>query len=356
MGVLREDRSFLQAPTFLGDGRVRYDAHPTRTGVFEYLDAEGSVFREYRPPEEVFSEASLSSFEDVIVTDDHPSVMVDADNAREFARGHAQSFHKDDDYVRASVSIFDAELNQKIADGKVELSCGYFVDLDMTPGTTPEGIPYDAVQRNIRGNHLAVVDRGRAGNNARLRADAAMRVCDHTKEDTMDKDQLIKELKAQVASLQAKSDEADKARSDAAQKKLDGETARADAAEAKLAELEGSLEGRIDAGVAQALETQALHAEAQEQLGDRFDAGLDNRAQQVALVEHYLGVKLDDDKSADYVAAYLDSARERVKESKDSLDQAGAPVDQIKSNQGTTEAAAHEQLKQDARNGFKGQE
>lgn len=44
-----------------------------------------------------------------------------------------------------------------------QLSASYHYDADMTPGTTPEGLPYDGVMRNIKGNHVALVKEGRAG-------------------------------------------------------------------------------------------------------------------------------------------------------------------------------------------------
>ena len=48
-----------------------------------------------------------------------------------------------------------------------ELSCGYNLRLDETPGVW-EGQPYDAIQRDIEINHLALVDKARAGEQARL--------------------------------------------------------------------------------------------------------------------------------------------------------------------------------------------
>ncbi|MGB1276011.1 MAG: DUF2213 domain-containing protein, partial [Nannocystaceae bacterium] len=52
---------------------------------------------------------------------------------------------------------------EAIESGKRQVSNGYMADYDMTPGVTPDGQEYDAVQRNIRGNHIAIVDRARCG-------------------------------------------------------------------------------------------------------------------------------------------------------------------------------------------------
>ena len=57
-----------------------------------------------------------------------------------------------------------------------QVSAGYKVDYDPTPGATPEGEEYSGVQRNIRVNHIAVVPIGRAGPEVKLlmdRMDAA---------------------------------------------------------------------------------------------------------------------------------------------------------------------------------------
>ena len=60
------------------------------------------------------------------------------------------------------------QLAPKVDAGKVELSGGYACDLAIEDGTTPAGEAYQAVQRNIRGNHVALVDHARAGPDARI--------------------------------------------------------------------------------------------------------------------------------------------------------------------------------------------
>jgi hypothetical protein len=68
------------------------------------------------------------------------------------------------------VLITDERAIEDAEQGKTELSCGYSCDLDMTPGVM-DGQHYDAVQKNIRGNHVALVTRGRAGAEAALHLD-----------------------------------------------------------------------------------------------------------------------------------------------------------------------------------------
>jgi hypothetical protein len=61
-------------------------------------------------------------------------------------------------------------------DGKRELSLGYTCDLEWTPGTAPNGETYDAIQKNIRANHLAQVKAARGGPDLRV-GDATTKTC-----------------------------------------------------------------------------------------------------------------------------------------------------------------------------------
>lgn len=67
-------------------------------------------------------------------------------------------------YLRNSLVIWSAVYQDAIeANQQKELSCGYRYRADMTPGSTPEGLRYDGVMRDIMGNHVALVIEGRAG-------------------------------------------------------------------------------------------------------------------------------------------------------------------------------------------------
>lgn len=129
-----------------------------RVGILKYLNADGTERIEYRPPEEAFDEKSLASIRGKPITLGHKA-MVNSDNAKNMPIiGTVLSEgEKDGDTIRADVSIYSLPTDAR------ELSCGYTLDLDETPGMTLDGEEYDAVQRNIRYNHLAVVPRGRAG-------------------------------------------------------------------------------------------------------------------------------------------------------------------------------------------------
>jgi hypothetical protein len=112
------------------------------------------------------------------VTYDHPPSLLDSTNTKLYQTGYSGSkVHYSNGFVEVCLTITDADSIEKINRGDAtELSAGYKVDYDPTPGVTPEGEAYDGIQRNIRVNHIAVVPRGRAGPEVRLlldRMDAA---------------------------------------------------------------------------------------------------------------------------------------------------------------------------------------
>jgi len=178
--AMRYDAATYSRPVETPNGYLRCDAVITRCGVFPYRCADGSVRRELRLPEEVFREDSLATFADIPITDGHPPTgLVDAKNTRRFSAGFVRSVCRDDARLAANLLMTDAEVIAAAKRGKRALSCGYRCDLEWTPGVTrgiegvEDGLEYDAIQRNIRGNHVAIVDAGRAGAEATLRLDGA---------------------------------------------------------------------------------------------------------------------------------------------------------------------------------------
>lgn len=174
MGVLRYDKaSPLSKPVRLPNGFVRAEGYLTRSGIFVYRDAQGKTVRELRTPDEVMSRETVDSFALVPVTNDHPPELLTADNAKQYAVGAvSEQVRPDGDKLRASLMITDARTIEAVQGGKVELSCGYTADV-VTESGTWNGQRYDARQTNIRGNHVAIVDVGRAGPECALRMDAA---------------------------------------------------------------------------------------------------------------------------------------------------------------------------------------
>jgi len=153
------------------DGYLKGRAIATNVGVFPYLMDDGSVQYELRPPEEVFESDSIASLKGIPMTNDHPSVRVTSENAKKYGVGFTGDVRQDQYHLAPSLTITDAEAVQDVQDGKKALSCGYTLDLEFTAGTWM-GVHYDAIQRNIRYNHLAIVPKGRAGDAAKMKLDS----------------------------------------------------------------------------------------------------------------------------------------------------------------------------------------
>lgn len=160
------DEGFLQVP-----------AHISRVGIQNYLAVEmgltdrepTDIIRVFRPAEEVFADTSLSSFASKPITNNHPPELVDSKNSKEFSVGMSgPEITRDGDLVLALLNVTDEDAIKSIESGKVELSNGYTADIDWTPGIAPDGQAFDAIQRNIKGNHIAIVERGRAGESCRV--------------------------------------------------------------------------------------------------------------------------------------------------------------------------------------------
>ena len=139
------------------------DVPINRTGVQDYLagelgldgDPERPVVVDRRP-EDVFEPAVLASFEGKPVTDGHPPENVGPENYAAYTKGHVQNVRRDGDYIVADLYINDANLANEVRNNvKREVSCGYLCNY------VPDGTGYK--QSRIRGNHVAVVPKGRAG-------------------------------------------------------------------------------------------------------------------------------------------------------------------------------------------------
>ncbi|WP_424239849.1 DUF2213 domain-containing protein [Achromobacter sp.] len=303
--VMRYDRAPLKA-TRTDEGYLVDTPVLTRTGVFEYRDGAGKVRREYRPPEEVFNADSMNSLRGKPITDGHPG-KVTAKNVRQHMVGTALSAGRQDgqDMV-GDIHIFDTG---PVDAGNKELSLGYELELDETPGVSPEGERYDAVQRNIRYNHLAVVKRGRAGN-ARLNLDAADAVTKTEEENDMtmvkirldsglsydaapEVEQELNRLRTELKAATAKVD------TEAA--RADSEKARADAAEAGIAKAREDAQGAALARVK--LEATATQHKVE------FKADTADRALREGVIKAIRGDSFDmAGKSDGYVEAAFDLA------------------------------------------------
>lgn len=155
------------------EGFLRVWCRAARIGTQLYRRSDGSQVREYRPPEEVSNPESLQTFGMKPATWGHPPVLLDSKNTKDHQIGFSGSQVRfNDGFVEVALTITDQDSIDKIKRGDArQVSAGYKVDFDPTPGTTPEGEEYSGIQRNIRVNHIAVVPVGRAGPEVQLLMD-----------------------------------------------------------------------------------------------------------------------------------------------------------------------------------------
>jgi hypothetical protein len=153
-------------------GFLRGDGYLTRIGVFTYMNADGTLRKELRHPKDVYDSRSLSTMKMIPVTDGHPDVLVDKNNAQTLQKGFVgEEIRPHGDHVAAPVVITVSDLIDKVDNGKIQLSLGYETTVIEEVGVY-DGIQYDYRQTEIEYNHLAVVDMGRAGEKASLKTDS----------------------------------------------------------------------------------------------------------------------------------------------------------------------------------------
>lgn len=175
MQGLRYDTGILSGPEKTEEGYLRCWATIARTGVQTYKRADGSEIVEYRPAEEVGKVDSLASFAGKAVTLEHPPELLNTENTGRYQVGFTDSeILFDGNYVKVRMTITDAEAIASVEGGYTpEVSAGYQVELDSQSGVTPDGQRYDAIQRAIAGNHIALTRKGRAGGAVKVHLDAA---------------------------------------------------------------------------------------------------------------------------------------------------------------------------------------
>jgi hypothetical protein len=146
----------------------------SKVGVFEYSGKQindelepDKIYNVYRPQEELESEECIESFRLVPLIDDH-EMLGDEDLGftspeKKGVQGviGEDVFFKDG-YLLGNLKIFSESLKKLIDSGKKDLSIGYRCKYEIIDGNY-DGVHYDAIQREIRGNHIALVDEGRSG-------------------------------------------------------------------------------------------------------------------------------------------------------------------------------------------------
>lgn len=168
----------------------------TKAGVFPYLGKQISpelepdkIYQVYRPAEEIRKAAD--TFKLVPLVDNHTMIGKDFTPAEEKGVHGVlgEEIKEKDGVLYADVKIFSESLKNLIQNGKKELSLGYFCEYDLTPGEY-HGVHYDAVQRGLRGNHIALVDNGRMGHDVRVMDSMAFDAMDLDTEKAIKKEDL----------------------------------------------------------------------------------------------------------------------------------------------------------------------
>jgi len=298
----REELGLIQKFTKDPSGKLKGAAAVTNVGVFAYRLPDGRVRKELRPPEEVFKEDSLKSLSLAPLTNNHPAEPVTPENAAKYMVGSlGDTIKRDELHVYAPISVTAASAIEAVLNGKRALSCGYSADLEEKSGVWC-GVPYDAIQRNIQYNHVAIVDVGRAGDAVTMRLDSAgielLSALDSEEEEdeytkkllaesddllkdetpkTTKKDSAMKTVRidgveyeaeaAVITALKLTNDKLDAAEAEketlsteleTASAKLDSATDKLDQAEAKIQELEAQLANTIKADQLDTLVAQRL--------------------------------------------------------------------------------------------------
>lgn len=180
-----------------GDCRMTEDGYLTATprvariGIQLYKGIElgrkdMDTVRVWRPEVEVMHKDAMASIAHRPITNDHPSEPVTAGNWKKYAVGQAgDEVARDGDFIRVPLALMDAGVISDFRDGKKQLSLGYVSQIEWRKGTTEQGDDYDAVQSNIRVNHIAVVKAARGGPKLAIGDQQITGVNDEQQENTM---------------------------------------------------------------------------------------------------------------------------------------------------------------------------
>ena len=311
--VQRYDNYAIQAIK-TDEGFVRDAPIIGRTGILEYRNVDGSIRREYRPPEEAFNVDSLASIRGKPITQLHHGLVTSANYFNSHPVGTVISDGRQDgNNIRADVVIYSLDTKDR------ELSLGYETELEETPGVTPEGEHYDAIQRNIRYNHLAIVPRGRAGN-ARLNMDGNQSI--EEVETMSTKIKMDNGIEYEVPAEVKVAYDAMVEKADATKKDLDAMTAKFDSATAEIEKLkadaekqEADFKAKFDEAVKTTIELRSI---AQKHGIEKADEMSNEEIKKAVVAKVHPKLNLDG-KSAEYIAVAFDLAKDTEVQHEDAM-------------------------------------
>ncbi|MBK7057048.1 MAG: DUF2213 domain-containing protein [Leptospiraceae bacterium] len=159
------------------NGMLTAKVNLTKAGVYPYLYSDGRLVKEAKLPEEIFSQATIDSANGAVITDNHPDInqdsgLVNSSNYSKLVKGNVFNVKQDGLFLSGLEKVFDSDLQKRILSGEqIQVSIGFEQKTDWTPGEY-NGEKYDCIQRDIRINHIAHVEKGRAGEECRTILDS----------------------------------------------------------------------------------------------------------------------------------------------------------------------------------------
>lgn len=148
----------------------------TKAGVFPYLGKQISpelepdkIYQVLRPKEELTKPETLKSLELIPLLNDHEMVGKDFTPVEEKGSHGTtgQNVKVKGNMITNDLRLLSEVIKDEVESGKKDLSMGYRCRYELTPGEY-NGQHYDAIQRDILYNHIALVDEGRMGSDVRV--------------------------------------------------------------------------------------------------------------------------------------------------------------------------------------------
>ena len=333
--VHRHDSASFGRAVRLDNGMMRAPARLARVGVLTYRRDDGSSWNELRTEKEVFDPESLKSFDLLPLTHEHPregTGAVTSQNAKRLSVGAVGHVHRDSEdrnWIAADLMVTDVDMINAIENGKVQISAGYFADRVKAPAgatvvdpITGDSMPYDFIQTNIRGNHVAVVSSARAGPGARILLDAtdAIEVENQTGASPVRKAEMNKitidgvsyEVTPQVSEALSKERKQFAEIQEALKAEGTKNLARADALDSECKQLKLRLDAATDPKAVSALVAERVAVESVATKHEIKCDGLSNDQIKRAVISKIdASIKLDS-KSVDYVSAMFDALAARA--------------------------------------------
>jgi hypothetical protein len=332
MEVFIKDRFKISKRSKTPEGYLVIEANRiARPGILNYKAIElGLTDREpmdtvkvYRDESVLFSPEVMDSFKNKPVTLEHPPVMLDLSNVTEYQKGFTkEDVTQDNGFLTVSMVVQDKKAIEAIESGShSEISAGYKADINFR-----DAEDYDAVMDTVKGNHVALVERGRNGRE--------VRVSDHEPKtqtrgkgmelvaicfDGLDLEvtphgkKIIEKLQAIADSAEAKTAEVESAKTAELEAKDAEYKAQIDTLQAKLDDAKSKILSNED--LEKCIEARSALKETVSSIISDFDfSGKSEEQIKKEVIEQHCKVDVTD-KSADYVNARFDALCEVVKNS-----------------------------------------